>query len=505
MSSPVASLVRNTVYVLLSQNVVRAINFFQVVLLTRYLGTTGYGEYSTAQAFPGMFMVLTDLGINSILVRRVARNPEEKASFLSQVLFIKSVLLVVFLAVVSATVRLSRYDEALKPLLMLSAVGYGASMFSEVVTAASRASENFKFESVLNIARGVLVLVFVLAALLSNLGLPAVVAGFALANLLVSAGSMLYIRRLVVGEMRILPVAKVVAIVKESFPFAMHNIIGPFYGTLDVILLSALSTMEAVGVYSAGARIIVFLQVLPLAVNRAAFPRLARLFVASREGFFRQSNQTTRFLLALGAAVSVGLALVADRVVNLLFSSQFEDTATTLRIQALALVFYYLRQNFSTALYTSNRERLAITLFGIGACANAGFDWILIPRYHAVGAACGSLLAEITLCSLYFGAARLRVGAVGIDGKGTRIVLAAVLMGGVAWCGHRLPLAAQVSLAAVCYGVALLGLGVFTREERAMFTRILPWRKRVSAGHPAAAGSSPAMSDGDEMDGSDRR
>ena len=58
----VQRIAKNTVVLLLSDIVSKALGFFYVMYTARYLGAEGFGVLSFALAFTGIFGVFTDLG-----------------------------------------------------------------------------------------------------------------------------------------------------------------------------------------------------------------------------------------------------------------------------------------------------------------------------------------------------------------------------------------------------------------------------------------------------------
>jgi O-antigen/teichoic acid export membrane protein len=49
--------------------------FFFTVFTARYLGAEGYGVLAFALAFTGIFAVLSDMGLSTLMIREISRNP----------------------------------------------------------------------------------------------------------------------------------------------------------------------------------------------------------------------------------------------------------------------------------------------------------------------------------------------------------------------------------------------------------------------------------------------
>jgi O-antigen/teichoic acid export membrane protein len=464
------SLLRNVGWIALTQQVARVLNYVQVVLVIRFLGQTEYGVYSVTQAFPSMFFVLTDLGVNSVLILRIAKNPNSDAACFRQILFMKVLLVLGFVAFMAGAIHLSNYERAIKSLLLISVGGFVASSFSEVATAYCRAHGNFMLEGILAISRSLMFLLLTVVTITMNAGLLGIVAAFVVTNVVVSGGALLWLNRQVRVRCERLTGRSIVVMLKEASPFAMQNFIAPVYGQMDILMLSMLGSYEAVGIYNAGARIAVFLQLVPQAIGRVLFPVLARQFQTSRLEFLSQATKVVKWIVLMGLAVAIGLPFCSDRVVALFFGSQFRETAAILEFQAVTVGFYFLRHVCTSILYAAERAKTAVLLIGIGAVLNAGLDLCLIPHYGARGAAAAALIAEITTCVGYFLAAR-RLGKIGVEGKGLGIALSAGLLAVAAWAGRDYSLMVQIGSAGLIYALSLLLLKVVRVDELPFLSR----------------------------------
>lgn len=463
-------ILRNVGWIAMTLQVARLLNYIQVVLVIRFLGQTGYGVYSVTQAFPSMFIILADLGVSSVLILRIARDPEGAADCFRQILFVKVILAIGYVLVMAGAVHFTSYEPTIKSLLLISVGGFVASSFSEVATAFCRAHGNFVLEGILSMARSLMFLLLTVVTITLNAGLLGIVAAFVITNVAVSGGALLWLNRQVRVRCKKLTGGSIVAMLKEASPFAMQNFIAPVYGQMDILMLSILGSFEAVGIYNAGARIAVFLQLIPQAIGRVLFPVLARQFQTSRPEFLGQATKVVKWIVLMGLAVAIGLPFCSDRVVVLFFGSQFRETAAILEFQAVTVGFYFLRHVCTSILYAAERAKTAVFLIGIGAVLNAGLDLCLIPHYGARGAAVAALIAEITTCAGYFLAVR-RLGRIGVEGKGPGIALSAGLLAVAAWAGRDYSLMVQIASAGFIYALSLLLLRVVRVDELPFLSR----------------------------------
>src|SRR5258708_7807870 len=88
---------KNYAYKLAGEFGARLLSTVFLLLLARIVGAAEFGVYATAFAFASVFMILVDLGTNSILTREIARRPHERARIISSLNFLKIITSVAML------------------------------------------------------------------------------------------------------------------------------------------------------------------------------------------------------------------------------------------------------------------------------------------------------------------------------------------------------------------------------------------------------------------------
>ena len=90
-------ILENTTYLLASEIIGRLISLVQVPILVRYLGKNDYGVWSLAGALPSMLLVITDLGLHSLIIREVSQDKKKLESSFQYMFSIKILLSSIFL------------------------------------------------------------------------------------------------------------------------------------------------------------------------------------------------------------------------------------------------------------------------------------------------------------------------------------------------------------------------------------------------------------------------
>ena len=79
----------NTSWLLTGHIIRMIVGLFIGVYVARYLGPSQYGVFSYAFAFAGLFSAIALLGLESITIRELVKNPQKRNDILGTVFFLK--------------------------------------------------------------------------------------------------------------------------------------------------------------------------------------------------------------------------------------------------------------------------------------------------------------------------------------------------------------------------------------------------------------------------------
>ena len=103
--STVRRIARNTGIIIVGDIVFKLISLVVTIYLARYLGTAGFGKYNFVFAYLAFFNILTDLGLQQILVREMSRDPSITPKLIGNAYIIRLILTVI--AFISSIVVIS--------------------------------------------------------------------------------------------------------------------------------------------------------------------------------------------------------------------------------------------------------------------------------------------------------------------------------------------------------------------------------------------------------------
>lgn len=467
---------KNTFLIMFSQQASSLINFIQVIILTRYYGIKDYGILTTVGALPQTIIFVTELGINSIMLRLIASGKEKIEEIFPKVFIIKLVLSLLYYIIILILVNIVKYESELKYFIIITSTTILLNSYNQAVMSVYRAKENFKYESVIGIIQSVLSLIVIIVAINGSYRLNGIILGNLIANVLLTIYVYYDFNKYYIFKYFKIDYSKYSTLIKSSIPFALFGLVSPLFLNIDIIMLSRLSNYESVGLYNAAYRIILFLFVIPFALNRALFPNLARLYDYNKSGgtlFEKNFFNAYKVTVLLGFPISVGIFLLSEKIIHLLFSENFNGSVVPLKYFSIMLVFNFIRSIYSVVLYSSKYEIQAIMVLAAGTIINVLLDYILIPKYNIVGACCASLISEIIICLATYYCVRKYIFNPKFIYNTYRVFLSSVIMGVCVYIIIDMNIIVQIFVGIISYIFAVYILNVFTVEEKNVILKLI--------------------------------
>ena len=87
----------NTIAQIIGKVITTGISVVMLAYLARYMGVAGYGDYTIVFSFLGFFAILADMGFYTIAVRETAKNPEDSAKIMGNILSLGLIFAIFFL------------------------------------------------------------------------------------------------------------------------------------------------------------------------------------------------------------------------------------------------------------------------------------------------------------------------------------------------------------------------------------------------------------------------
>jgi O-antigen/teichoic acid export membrane protein len=471
-SSPAAdgSVLRRVAWNTAAQGVgkagVLAIGLASVVITTRYLGAADYGKVALAFAFVQMLGVLADVGLLTVVVREISRDPAATDRLVGNALLLRLVLSLALLVLAALASLVLPWDTDVRVAVLIAGVPFVLGLVNSALVAVLQARLRMDRAVVADVLGRAVSFAALVVVVTLDLGFYPVVATAAAGALVTLVVTWAIVRR----EARPRPRAEREvwrSLLVMALPVGAALAVSEVYFRLDTLLVSVFRPYDEVGLYSLSYRMVELIGILPAIVMTSVFPLLARYLQESRELAARAVDAAGDLFVAVGAPIAAGGLVVASDLVRLVGGDEFADAAGPLRLLLFAVALAFVSGLFGHALIAGGRQGSALRLGVAALVFNLVLNLALIPEFGIEAAAAVALASELLLVAGGLVLVRRDLGLTPRFRLLWRAPAAAAVMAGVLALVSDLPLGVLVVLGAALYVAALWALGGLDRGRLA--------------------------------------
>lgn len=438
-------------------------------LLARAEGPVALGTYQLGLTVATILAFSVALGLPNLLVREVARRPDESRAWAEGTSVTTLVAGALITGVLALATLVPQMGETQGQVLVLAGAALAFDATSQVLFALFWAWQRMRFEA-LSICVQEAVFIALTVVVLGRGGGPVAVMGLYLVTRFLGAltgwaMASWILRGPIVPRFRR---AFMRPILRAAVPFAADDALSGTYIRADAVLLGILKGPAAVGLYQSCTNLVLYMNVLPRMLNSALFAPLSRSWPGDPTLFRRLRDSSLRLLGALGVPIMVGSLLLAPQILTFIYGAEFAQAATCYRILAIVIPMRMLGHTLGTALTSADGQTKRTWAVGTAAVVNVTLNlaWF-IPALSYVGAAWVTVITET---GLFIGYAVLLRRIVGPSKTGQALGLPALaslpLVAGVALVGSS-SLVVAIAAGAIGYGIGLLGVAYVTAPRGA--------------------------------------
>ena len=471
------SLLQNTLALSVPNAINPFLSFILVLVISRYLGAEGLGQYSLLLSFSLMFTTISSLGLGSLVVREVSRDPAHVHDFFVNSLGFGLVSSIVGLVIMNLVVHVMRYEQAVVlgaffcslGLIPGTAIRYMESIFrglerSEFVAA------GFSFEN------GLRVLVCVPLVLLGH----SIVTIFVVITMIRLLGFLLlysfYVK--INGRPNWSFRPNIWRhLTREGPTFAGIAIFSTLHLNMSEVMLSKLQSIEAVGIFSAAGRIINMCQTIPLGFSLAVLPFLTKKSGAGGHDLRKGTIDSLRYVFIGVCPMVAGTFVIGDQIIDLVYGAKFLAAGPVLRYLAYFMLPYSMVLILAQLLIATNNQRVDLLINVAAVVLSFGFNWLFIPYFGEIGAALAAFLTFVILNHLQYMAIKRLLFEMPLLTILSKPAAAAVAMGVVTYLMRGWNLFLNIGISACVYAGLVVMFKMLSDDELMRLREALHFRK----------------------------
>lgn len=387
------SLAQNALFNMLYKALTVIFPLVTVSYVSHILGALGIGQVSSAQNFVTYFTMVASLGIPTYGVRAIAKkrihNNKKLTDEVFSELFIinacaTTISLISYIIIAAFWINCTELNIIFSSLIILNYLN---------IEWVYQGFEEYRYITI----RSFIVKILSLCLMLLLIRKPSDIEIYAIIVCFGTAGNYIFnmfrLRKYVrftISKLNLMQHIKPIIVLFASV-LAIE-----LYSLMDVTMLTQLTASENVGYYSNAVKIVKMVANTFTAIGAVLLPRLSLYYAQKNNSELEKTiSDFLRVILFISIPSCLGILMVADMVVSILFGNSFMPAITTLRILTPLVIMMPLSGGvFGQLLLTTDNENKFLKSVVIGSVGNIILNMLLIPVLAQNGAAIASVVTE---------------------------------------------------------------------------------------------------------------
>jgi O-antigen/teichoic acid export membrane protein len=394
----------NAIVQVISKIIATALGLLAVALITRYLGTSGFGEYTTVVSFLSFFGILADLGLTLVTVQMISAPGAQENKILNNLFSLRFFSALIFLGAAPLVITFLPYSGGIKIGAAIAVFSFFFIALNQILVGLFQKNLRMDKVSIAETASRVVLVIGSIIAVRGNFGLNgillAVVAGSAVNFFLLFLFSFKY-----ASWKFELDISLWREIAKKSWPLALTIFFNLLYLKTDTLILSLVRTQEEVGIYGAAYKVVDILTLIPFMFAGVVLPILTADWLGgNRERFQGVAQKSFDLMIILAVPLVVGTQFLAKPLMVFVAGRDFAAAGPVLQILAYAVGLVFLSSFLSHVIVAAGAQRKIIWAYFLTAVSSVAGYLFFVPRFSYFGAAAITIYSEaaITIFMVFY-------------------------------------------------------------------------------------------------------
>ncbi|PPC74951.1 hypothetical protein C4K68_23555 [Pokkaliibacter plantistimulans] len=364
-----------------------------LTLMARVLSPEDLGQLLYCFALVSIFLFLNQLGLDTLLVKKILDNRNEKHSLIWHTLVARFISALLCIMAINA-IGMLFVDSSKREILFIISLYH---LFLPFSTFEWYFQAEGKGELAAKglIAGQVCSLAFRLYGIFFDPSLEVFALAYIIEVAIPATVYLYFTHNSSVSLMAPLSITKMKSLVSEAMPLLITGAVILLYMKVDQIMLGAMVGEKEVAYYVAATRLSEAWYFVGLTLIGIYFPKIIETLNNNGiDAYHKEIVAKGRLLNIFAITLAVCTTLLASPIVNILYGDSYADSANVLSFTIWAVPFVYIG-SISTKMYVIAGKELHILYRGIcGLLFNIFLNLILIQKLGSTGAAISTLASQ---------------------------------------------------------------------------------------------------------------
>ena len=384
-------------------------SFVLFASIARILGPYELGQYLLAFTYYFIFMSVAAQGFKTLFTRELSRHPQETPVYLVSGSLLQLLFSLTGYALLVAVVFALPYSSDTSTVCYVMGLAIVPFSLSNVTEAIFQAQEKMYLIAASTVPVYILRVGVMIWAMKLNCGVSFLAGILVVSEFLILLIEWGFIARTVKAKWQI-HWDFIGRTVKDARTLVAIESVAALSGRMQVLILSLLGGEVVVGLFGGIAQLMQPFEILAQSAVLAVFPSLSKAVTLGKEKQRHLVESIAEMLLCVALPLIVGLFFIGGNLLIFIYRDpSFAEASAALKVVALGLVAVSLIRPLSSLLVANGLERVNLREVSVTNVLGGLLSVVLVSQYQLLGAAIAALLMNISACSQYMYAVRIRL------------------------------------------------------------------------------------------------
>jgi O-antigen/teichoic acid export membrane protein len=462
------TIVKNAVFGIAASVIGGAVYLATILTIAHKASVVEFGEYSFVLAFAMFFQLIADSGLPRMMIREIAKDPANLAPILGASVSLIWLISGGIFLLIAAIVPFLHFGIHVKIATLVMSAAALSTFHAAGYSAVLRAFEDNELNYLGSILHKIALFGLILVTIHLRTGLLGFVCAHLVANLLLWFFYQITVSRLYAHVPMRVDKALWKSLILSALPMGGGVMLRQLALQLDILVLTWMTNLTTVGLFSGPYRISMALRVIPQTLALPLYPLYSRTAHFSPDRFGKIYQQSMKFFAILSIPVAAFFLAWSGPVLRLALGQKFVPALPAMEYLGIGTVPFFLSVLFQYLFAALDEQKRFLFSTCVSSVIRVGLLVILIPRLGFVGPAVAFVCAETFIVGLWI----YQLARLGYPPNLGQVFLRPLIAGGamalVLFVARDASLIWQIG-AAVLGGIVYLGalflLKTFSTEE----------------------------------------
>lgn len=389
--TPKQIVIKNAIWLYASNFINKILRIILVIISARFLGPYFYGNFSYAFSIANFFLMFSDWGLSSLLIRNFQIS-EDRKRIVQEIISLK-VILVLIITIFALIGYIFIKDSPAKVVYLIILSALTLDVLRDTINTFFKATQKMEISSLSLVIETFLVTGLGIFFLYLKRDIFYLGTAYFLGAFISYIYSLAKIFQLFKTLNFSFSFFNALEYLKQGTPLLLLGLLGFIFFNFDHIIIGYLRGMEELGYFSPISKIMLNLNLIPEIAMTALFPYLAKISLEKNK-----LKKIYRRIFIIFMALSLALVMTLFFSVNLwffkIFGIQYKTSSLIFKILIWTTIFLFGLNLLDKLLFILDKQWLNFYATSFCAILNIILDLWLVTIYGALGAATATLLTQ---------------------------------------------------------------------------------------------------------------